>query len=52
MCLFFFLVQYYLHRCPGIEAVKSFAEACKVLIAEGKIKYYGLSEVRSLHCCC
>lgn len=35
---------YYLHRCPGIEAVKSFAEACKVLIAEGKIKYYGLSE--------
>jgi aryl-alcohol dehydrogenase-like predicted oxidoreductase len=35
---------YYLHRIPGEEGLKSWMEACKELVAEGKIKYLGLSE--------
>eukprot|EP00928_Gymnodinium_smaydae_P088277 TRINITY_DN72390_c0_g1_i1.p1 TRINITY_DN72390_c0_g1~~TRINITY_DN72390_c0_g1_i1.p1 ORF type:complete len:355 (-),score=85.48 TRINITY_DN72390_c0_g1_i1:181-1245(-) len=35
---------YYLHRVPTMDALKSWMEACKKLVAEGKIKYLGLSE--------
>lgn len=35
---------YYLHRVPSMEGLKSWMEACKKLVAEGKIKYLGLSE--------
>eukprot|EP00286_Rhodomonas_abbreviata_P009127 CAMPEP_0181320240 /NCGR_PEP_ID=MMETSP1101-20121128/18011_1 /TAXON_ID=46948 /ORGANISM="Rhodomonas abbreviata, Strain Caron Lab Isolate" /LENGTH=347 /DNA_ID=CAMNT_0023427917 /DNA_START=134 /DNA_END=1177 /DNA_ORIENTATION=- len=35
---------YYLHRIPGMEALKSWMTACKKLVAEGKIKYLGVSE--------
>jgi len=35
---------YYLHRVPGMDALKSWMTACKKLVEEGKIKYLGLSE--------
>mmetsp|Transcript_36901 Transcript_36901/g.80953 ORF Transcript_36901/g.80953 Transcript_36901/m.80953 type:complete len:352 (-) Transcript_36901:132-1187(-) len=36
---------YYLHRIPGNpDALKNFMEAGKKLVAEGKVKYLGLSE--------
>ena len=35
---------YYLHRVPNIDAAKSFATTCKALVAESKIKYWGMSE--------
>jgi len=35
---------YYLHRIPGKDGLVSFMKACKKLVAEGKIKYVGLSE--------
>jgi len=38
---------YYLHRIPSKEGLVSFMETCKKLVAEGKIKYVGLSEATS-----
>ncbi|CAE8607799.1 unnamed protein product [Polarella glacialis] len=35
---------YYLHRIPGDDGLKSWMEAAKKLVAEGKCKYLGLSE--------
>merc|ERR1712194_185132 len=35
---------YYLHRIPGMDGLKSWMEAAKKLVEEGKIKYLGLSE--------
>mmetsp|Transcript_90186 Transcript_90186/g.263736 ORF Transcript_90186/g.263736 Transcript_90186/m.263736 type:complete len:396 (-) Transcript_90186:104-1291(-) len=35
---------YYLHRVPGMDGLKSWMEAAKKLVEEGKIKYLGLSE--------
>jgi len=35
---------YYLHRIPSDDALKSWMETAKELVAEGKVKYLGLSE--------
>jgi len=35
---------YYLHRIPSDDGLKSWMEAAKELVAEGKAKYLGLSE--------
>lgn len=37
---------YYLHRIPSMDGLKSFMETCKKLVAEGKIKYVGISEAK------
>jgi len=39
-----FVDLYYLHRIPGGDGLKNWMEAAKELVAEGKVKYLGLSE--------